>query len=234
MLRQPAALQGHGAVNQGLLRVYAAKDGGKLLGAEMCAPVDAMDTSSSSGETTTTGDTSTSSSSSGEPDTSSSSSSGDDTTTTGTSTGSTGTTDETSSTTGEPSMLGQTCEMMEGTLFCEGGEPKQLGTLLRCVGRVWKLANLDQVCVPFENYCPASLGLNNPVLVGCSGVNEIDISCVCRDEEPQPCDGSLVGCDEQNITLCVEIDGSEPTHVRGLCATHCQDDGAGPICEPVE
>lgn len=223
-------------VQLGLLPLPAAGEALKL-GAEMCAPVDAMDTSSgSSGETTTTGDTSTSSSSSGEPDTSSTSSSGDDTTTTGTSTSSTGTTDGTSTTatTGEPSMVGDDCNLQNGTLFCEGGEPSQLGTLLLCMDGKWKLANLAQVCVPFEFYCPAALGLNNPVLVGCSGVNDVDISCVCRDEEPQPCDGSLVGCDEQNITLCVEIDGSEPTHVRGLCATHCEDDGTGPICEPVE
>ncbi len=205
------------------------------LGAEMCAPVDAGtgsssgstdDSTSTGSSTTSTGDTSSESSSSG------SSSSGEGTTTTGDTSGSTGTSEggSESTTTGEPSLIGDECTNDLG-LFCENGGPKLLGTLLQCKGGKWALADLDQICM-LSLYCPAvKLGLQDPVPVGCSGVDEIDISCVCRDAEPKPCDGAEVGCTGQDITLCVEVDGA-PTHVRGTCATNCYMDADGPYCKP--
>ncbi len=146
---------------------------------------------------------------------------------------STGATDETLGDTTmspEPSMLGEACANDLG-LFCENGGPKRLGTLLQCKSGQWAVADLDQIC-DLGIYCPAAeLGLNDPVPVGCSGVDEIDISCVCRDTPPAPCDGSEVGCDGQAITLCVDL-GDGATHLRGQCATHCEADPDGPTCQP--
>ncbi len=210
------------------------------LSAEDCTPIG---TSSSSGDDTSTGDSSTTVSSDATSSTSSSSgssSSSDDSTstttdTTGTtgddtSTGddstSTGDTEDSTGTTGEESMIGQDCG--GGQYWCEHGGPGELGTMLHCMGGVWKKGDLAVICATlFEFNCPDSLGLVEPVLVGCNGYGEDGLTCVCQDAQPQGCDPDTVApCGAMNeISLCVE-----EQRALAVCSVKCTDEPDGSVC----
>jgi hypothetical protein len=187
------------------------------LGADHCMPLD-PGTSSSSGE-----DTSTSSSSTTDA---SSSSSGDDTSTTGDTTSSTGDTD-TGGTTGEPSMAGTPCNGGGGMdqFYCEHGGPGQLGTMLHCLNNKWEYGDLPDVCESlFKFNCPDSLGLVDPVLVGCSGLGPNGLTCVCRDMAPQPCQQTGCGPGE-TITLC-----DDGERAQAVCTNYCEMFDGEPMC----
>ena len=204
------------------------------LGAEMCAPLDAT-SSSGEGTSTSTGTSGGTSTSSGEgTSTSTSTSTGEGTSTsTGESTSTSTSTGETteSSTTGEPSMVGDGCNMAVDQYFCEHGGPGQLGTLLECVGATWTEAKLEQRC-NLNDFCPPNLGLVEPKAVGCSGEGAIGWACVCQDKQPQACDGDEAACvGIQRIDLCIDDGEGTLVRTRGLCTVLCLDvDIAGPQC----
>lgn len=203
------------------------------LGAEMCVPPDSSSSSgTSTGEGTSASSTSTSTSSTSSTSTSTGvvtdSSTG---TSTGESTSTSTSTGEGTSTTGEPSILGDDCNMVDEQFYCEGGGPGQLGTLLECVGLVWTKADLQKRC-DLAAYCPAELNQVDPVAVGCSGVGLSDWACVCQDKLPLPCIGDVAGCGgSTRITLCVEDEMGVPIQTKGVCAPMCVDaDINGPMC----
>jgi hypothetical protein len=202
------------------------------LGAERCLPLDPGTSSSSgsSGADTSTGSSSTTDASS--------SSSGDDTSTgttahtsttgdtsTGDATSSTGDTDpSTGGTTGESTLEGMPCNFPVEQFHCEHGGPGQVGTMLNCVNNKWK-ADLEEVCKSLLQFnCPDTLGLVDPVVVGCSGVGPDGLTCVCKDMAPQPCQQTGCGPDE-TITLC---DGEE--RAQAVCSNYCEMFDGQPMC----
>ena len=190
------------------------------LRAERCMPLD-PGTSSSSGDGTSTGSSSTTDASSSSSGAGTSTSTTDDTTTS-----STGDTDaSTGDTTGEPTIVGTPCEV-NAAYYCEQGGPGQIGTLLECPEGVWEVGNLDKLCgkIQFDINCPDTLGLKNPMPVGCSGLGQDGLTCVCKDTPPAQCDPPSCG-EGETITLC---DGDE--RARAVCSVHCAVIDGQPIC----
>jgi len=204
------------------------------LGADMCAPLGSSSSSGTEAGTSSSSGTSTGTSTSTGEGTSTSTGEGTSTSTgEGTSTGTSTDTGETTeaNTTGEPSMLGDGCNMAVDQFFCEHGGPGKLGKLLECAGNTWKAADLKQRC-NLDDYCPPSLLQVQPVAVGCSGEGAIGWACVCQDQPPQPCLGDESGClGNQAITLCIDDGQGAEIRTKGMCAVFCVDvDPAGPQC----
>lgn len=201
------------------------------LGAERCTPLDpgtSSGGSSSSGEGTSTGSSSTTDASGSSSGDEASTSTTTGTSMTGDTTSSTGDTNTTTGgTTGEPTLQGMPCDGGGGDdqFYCEHGGPGQLGTMLHCLGNKWEYGNLTTVCKSlFLLNCPDSLGLMDPVLVGCNGVGPDGLTCICKDVEPQGCEPTGCGAGE-TITLC---DGDE--RAKAVCSNFCATIDGEPMC----
>ena len=194
------------------------------LAADDCTPVgESSGGSSTSGDGTTGG----SSTTDGTTAVESTSTGGDTTSMTSMTSMTSSSTDETDATTdgttGEASMVGTVCDGMF-QFYCENGGPGQVGTMLYCDG-VWKDDDLEEICATlFKANCPDTLGMVNPVAVGCSGVGPGGLTCVWKDTPGQPCEP--VGCTlGKKITLCDDGD-----RVLAECSGPCEVVDSEPLC----